>query len=152
MCHSLLLQRRPSVKSMKHVREQIRTVADPSRPGKETKVAIRRLSLFLEGRVGHFANGNVSGKFSQIDRYLWRQLLRMSVKKLGRNPGKGKPDCWTSTWFKDQSLHHLHATAPIPEDDVTMSGMPSASRVRENRTRSLKGGWGSGLFLQAPHP
>jgi len=41
---------------------------------------------------------------------------------------------------------------PIPEGSVTMSRRPSVSRVRENRTHGLKGGWGTRLALQVLRP
>ena len=41
---------------------------------------------------------------------------------------------------------------PLPEGCVTMSRRPSVSRVRENRTHGLKGGWGNGLALRATRP
>ena len=40
---------------------------------------------------------------------------------------------------------------PLSEGSVTMSGRSSVSRMRENRTYGLKGGWGNGP-LAAPRP
>src|ERR1700682_3563240 len=39
---------------------------------------------------------------------------------------------------------------PLPQDCVTMSRRSAVSRVRENRTQGLKGGWGNGPASRAP--
>jgi hypothetical protein len=45
-----------------------------------------------------------------------------------------------------------HGHHPLPEGCVTMSRRPSVSRMRENRTHGLKGGWGISLALRALRP
>ena len=109
------LQRWPSVKSMKHARAQIKAMTDRSQLGKELKVVIKRLNLFLRGWGNYFGSGNASRKFSEIDKYVWWRLFRMLVKKRGRNLRKGQADRWTSAWFKDQGLYHLHGTIRYPK-------------------------------------
>jgi hypothetical protein len=41
---------------------------------------------------------------------------------------------------------------PLPEGGVTMSRRSSVSRMRENRTYGLKGGWGTGIAQRHPRP
>ena len=44
----------------------------------------------------------------------WR-LLRLLVKKRGRNLRAGQADRWTSAWFHDQGLHKLMGTIRYPK-------------------------------------
>jgi len=59
--------------------------------------------------------GNASIKFSEIDKYVWWRLFRLLVKKRGRNLRAGQADRWTSAWFHDQGLYHLHGTIRYPK-------------------------------------
>ena len=74
------------------------------------------------------------------------------VKKRGRNLRAGQADQWTEEWFNGHGLHRLARHHPLPEGSVTMSRRSSVSRVRENRTHGLKGGWGNGSALRIPRP
>ena len=86
-----------------------------------------------------------------LDRHVAWRLYRLLVKKRGRNLRAGQAARWTEAWFHDQGLHKLSRHHPLPEGGVTMSRRPSVSRVRENRTHGLKGGWGNGPAT-APRP
>ena len=103
----------------------------------------RSLNPILRGWGNYFRTGNAADKFRQIDRYVTWRLKRLLIKKRGRNLQAGQASSWTEAWFHDQGLHQLRHH-PLPEGSVTMSRRPSVSRMRENRTYGLKGGWGNG--------
>ena len=109
------LQRWPSARSMKRARERIKAITDRSQVGQALPVVIGRLNQFLRGWGNYFRTGNASSKFSEIDNYVWWRLLRLLVKKRGRNLRAGQADRWTSAWFYDQGLYHLHGTVRYPK-------------------------------------
>ena len=109
------LQRWPSVRSMKRARAKITAMTDRSQVGQELPVVIGRLNQFLRGWGNYFRTGNASIKFCEIDKYVWRRLFRLQVKKRGRNLRAGQADRWTSAWFHDQGLYHLHGTIRYPK-------------------------------------
>jgi len=109
------LQRWPSVRSMKRARAKIKAITDRSQVGQELPVVIGRLNQFLRGWGNYFRTGNASIKFSEIDKYVWWRLFRLLVKKRGRNLRAGQADRWTSAWFHDQGLYHLHGTIRYPK-------------------------------------
>ena len=109
------LQRWPSVRSMKRARVRIKAMTDRSQVGQELPVVIGRLSQFLRGWGNYFRTGNASIKFCEIDKYVWWRLFRLLVKKRGRNLRAGQADRWTSAWFHDQGLYHLHGTIRYPK-------------------------------------
>jgi RNA-directed DNA polymerase len=109
------LQRWPSVRSMKRARARIKALTDRSQVGQQLEDVIGRLNRFLRGWGNYFRTGNASIKFCQIDKYVWWRLFRLLVKKRGRNLHAGQADRWTSAWFNDQGLYHLHGTIRYPK-------------------------------------
>ena len=112
---------------------------------------IEDLNPILRGWGNYFRTGNAANKFVQIDRYVAWRLHRLLIKKRGRNLRAGQADQWTEAWFNDAGPVPAPRHHPLPEGCVTMSRRPSVSRVRENRTHGLKGGWGNGPAT-APRP
>ncbi|MGC1955396.1 MAG: group II intron reverse transcriptase/maturase [Gammaproteobacteria bacterium] len=146
------LHRWPSQRSMKRIREKVRDRTNRRRSGREVKDLIEDLNPVLRGWGNYFRTGNATNKFNQVDRYVVWRLRGLLVKKRGRNLRAGQAARLDArlvprTGPAQTARHH-----PLPEDRVTMSRRPSASRVRENRTHGLKGGWGNGLECRAPRP
>jgi group II intron reverse transcriptase/maturase len=109
------LQRWPSAKSMKRVREKIHGLTDRSRNGvKDVRVIIGDLNPVLRGWGNYFRTGNASRKFNQIDDYVCRRLHRFMVKRRGRNLRPGQADEWDRNWFWDRGLHRLRGTVRYP--------------------------------------
>ena len=92
---------------------------------------IEELNPILRGWGNYFRTGNAADKFRQIDDYVVRRLLRLMVKKRGRNLRAGQAGQWNEDWFNGHGLHRFVARS-VPEDCVTMSRRSSVSRVREN--------------------
>jgi group II intron reverse transcriptase/maturase len=110
------LQRWPSAKSMKRVREKIHALTDRSRNGvKDVRVIIRDLNPVLRGWGNYFCTGNAARKFNQLDGYVWRRLHRFMVRRHGRHLEAGRAAAWTRQWFWDLGLHRLRGTVRYPK-------------------------------------
>ncbi len=146
------LQRRPSMKSMRHVRARIKVMTDRSQLSKEVQVVIRRLKTILRRLGNHFNKGNASIKFRELDQYLWRRLFRILGKKRGRNVNGRHAAHWTSTLFKDQGRYHLRGTMRCtrrPRNHVRKTVCnPCAGEPHARIERGL----GTGFALRAPRP
>jgi RNA-directed DNA polymerase len=110
------LQRWPSAKSMRRVREKIHGLTDRSRNGvKDVRVLIGDLNPVLRGWGNYFCTGNAARKFNQLDEYVRERLHRFMVKRHGRNLRAGRSEVWTREWFWDQGLHRLRGTVRYPK-------------------------------------
>jgi len=135
------LQRWPSTRSMKRVRQRVKELTDRRWNGvRDVRVLIRHLNPVLRGWGEYFRTGNASVKFQDVDRHVERRLRRFLIRRAGRNLHAGRVDGWTPEWLRAQGLHRLFGTIRYPGTASVRPGRPSLSRVRENRTHGLKGG------------
>ena len=109
------LHRWPSVRTMKRARARVKALTGRSQVGKELKVVIARLNLYLRGWGNHFRTGNAAHKFRQLDRHVAWRLKRLLIKKRGRNLRARQANGWTEDWFHDQGLHKLLGTIRYPK-------------------------------------
>jgi len=110
------LQRWPSQRSMKRVRQKVRDRTGRHRNGvKDIRVIIRDLNPILRGWGTYFRTGNAAHKFTEVDGYVVRRLRGFLVKRHGRNLHAGRADRWTREWFESQGLHRLRGTIRYPE-------------------------------------
>jgi RNA-directed DNA polymerase len=110
------LQRWPSAKSMKRVRERVRELTGRSRNGvKDVRELIADLNPVLRGWGNYFCTGNAARKFNQLDGHVWRRLHRFMVRRHGRHLEPGRAAAWTRQWFWDQGLHRLRGTVRYPK-------------------------------------
>jgi len=110
------LQRWPSTKSMKRVREKIHGLTDRSRNGvKDVRVLIGQLNPVLRGWGNYFCTGNAARKFNRLDEYVYERLRRFLVKRHGRTLRAGRAEAWTRNWFWDLGLHRLRGTVRYPK-------------------------------------
>lgn len=111
------LFRWPSVKAMKHIRERVREITDRSeRAGmRDVREVIRTLNPVLRGWGNYFRTGNASGKFQQIDSYVWRRLLRLLRRRGGQRPAHLVVKAWPHTRLvSEHGLHRLLGTIRYP--------------------------------------
>jgi RNA-directed DNA polymerase len=110
------LQRWPSQRSMKRVRQRVKELTGRSRNGvRDVRVLIRDLNPVLRGWGNYFRTGNAADKFNQLDSYVWRSLFRFLVKRKGRNLRAGEAERWTADFFvKGHGLHRLRGTVHYP--------------------------------------
>jgi group II intron reverse transcriptase/maturase len=110
------LQRWPSQRSMKRVRQRVKKLTGRHRNGvKDVRVIIRDLNPVLRGWGNYFRTGNAATKFNQVDTYVWERLLRFMVNRKGRNLRPGEVQRWTSDFFYGHGLHRLRGTVKYPE-------------------------------------
>jgi group II intron reverse transcriptase/maturase len=136
------LQRCPSPRSMKRIRQRMKELTGRDRNGvKDVRVIIRDLNPILRGWGNYFRSGNAENKFNQVDAYVWMRLHRFMVQRKGRNLKGEQSRQWNSKFFHDLGLHRLRGTVKYPGVRTMLSSeKPPVSRVRENRTHGLKGG------------
>jgi group II intron reverse transcriptase/maturase len=136
------LQRWPSQRSMRSVRQRVRERTGSNRNGvQDVRVLIRELNPLLRGWGNYFRTGNAARKFNRLDEYVSKRLHRFMVKRKGRNLRPNEADGWTRDFFWQQGLYRLRGTVRYPGVTRTpWSDTSSVSRVREIRTHGLKGG------------
>jgi len=139
------LQRWPSARSMKRVRQRVKDLTGRDRNGvKDVRVLIHDLNPILRGWGNYFCTGNAARKFGQVDDYAVERLRGFLVKRKGRNLRPGEVHRWTTDFFHEHGLHRLRGTVRYPgERTMLHSDRAPVSRVRETRTHGLTGG---------PHP
>ncbi len=109
------LQRWPSARAMKRVRQRVRELTGARRGGAgDIRDVIRDLNPVLRGWGNYFRTGNAARKFNQLDRYVVWRLRRLMVRRRGRNLRPGQAEQWTSDWFRDVGLHRLRGTVRYP--------------------------------------
>lgn len=114
--HRHYLQRWPSQRSMKRVRQRVKELTGRDRNGvKDVRVIIRDLNPVLRGWGQYFRTGNAAGKFLQVDTYVWSRLHRFQVKRKGRQLRPGEASIWTRDFFHAHGLHRLRGTVRYPE-------------------------------------
>ena len=110
------LQRWPSVRSMKRVRQRVKELTGRHRDGvKDVRVLIRDLNPVLRGWGNYFRTGNAAKKFNRIDTYVWSRLRTFLVKRKGRNLRAGEAGGWTRDFFQGHGLYRLRGTVQYPE-------------------------------------
>ena len=136
------LQRWPSVRSMKRVRQRVKELTGRDRNGvKDVRVLIHDLNPILRGWGNYFCTGNAARKFIQVDDYVVERLRGFLAKRKGRNLRPGEVGRWTSDFFHQHGLYRLRGTIRYPgERTMLHSDRAPVSRVRETRTHGLKGG------------
>jgi len=109
------LQRWPSTRSMKRVRQRVKELTGRDRNGvKDVRVIIRDLNPVLRGWGNYFRTGNAAGKFIQVDTYAHQRLHRFMVKRKGRHLRVGEASAWNEDFFHGHGLHRLRGTIRYP--------------------------------------
>ena len=110
------LQRWPSPRSLKRVRQRVRSLTGRHRSGvKDVRVLISDLNPVLRGWGNYFRTGNAAQKFIQIDTYVWQRLRDFTVKRKGRQLRAGEVQQWDREFFHRLGLHRLRGTVQYPE-------------------------------------
>ncbi len=109
---------------------------------------VRKLQRALWAAAKQFEGRRFHALYDRVHRgdVLWEAWARVST-----NRGAAGVDRITLVAVEDYGVDRMLREL-LPEGCVTMFRRSSASRVRENRTHGLKGGWGNGSALQTPRP
>ena len=109
------LQRWPSPRSLKRVRQRAKGLTGRHRSGvKDVRVLIDELNPVLRGWGNYFRTGNAAEKFNQTDTYVWRRLRSFMVKRKGRDLRPGEAQQWDRDFFRRLGLHRLRGTVQYP--------------------------------------
>ena len=129
------MQRWPSPKAMKRIRERVRELTDARQSGQDVKQIIAKLNPVLRGWGNYFRTGNADRKFNQLDQYVFTCLMRWQYRRGGQR--RGRVEKWTHDRLVSMGLYRLRTTVKYPAQATPVRS--SLSRVRENRTHGLKG-------------
>ena len=109
------LNRWPSMKSMKRIKQRVKGLTSKSRSHTDPRVVISELNPVLRGWGQYFRTGNASDKFSEIDKYVVWRMKRMRIHRQGRHLRPGEARRWNESYFEALGLAHLHGTIAYPE-------------------------------------
>ena len=129
------MQRWPSPKAMKRIRERVHEMTDARHSGEDVKQMIAKLNPVLRGWGNYFRTGNADGKFNQLDKYVYQRLSRWMHRRGGQR--NGRVERWTHQRFVGMGLYKLQGTVQYPAQATPRRS--SLSRVQENCTHGLKG-------------
>jgi RNA-directed DNA polymerase len=134
------LHRWPSQRSGKRLRTRIGELTDAAKnAGRDIVEVIKAVNPVLRGWGNYFHTGNATQTFITMDNYVWRRLLRIKVRKHGRNLRPDKVRQWTPEYFHKLGLYRLRGTVRYPQPGKVYQESLPVSRVRENRKHGLKG-------------
>ncbi len=109
------LQRWPSQRSMKRVRQRVKDLTPRRRCHADLRDVIADLNPVLRGWGEYFRTGNAAKRFNQLDTYVWRRLQALRVKRKGRHLRPGEVERWDGNYFQSLGLHRLRGTVRYPE-------------------------------------
>ena len=109
------LQRWPSQRSMKRVRQRVKELTPRQRCHQDIREVIQAVNPVVRGWGNYFRTGNASDKFNQIDSYVWQRLRKLRLARKGRNLRAGEAENWTRDYFEGFGLHRLLGTVRYPE-------------------------------------
>lgn len=109
------LNRWPSQRAMKRVRQRVKELTPRSRCHADIREVIRDLNPVLRGWGNYFRTGNASRRFVQIDGYVVARLRSLRLERKGRHLRPGEADRWTRGSFENLGLHRLRGTIAYPE-------------------------------------
>lgn len=140
------MQRWPSPKATKKLRERVRELTDKRQSGKDVKQIIAELNPVLRGWGNYFRTGNADREFNKMDAFVVQSLRRWQYRRGGQRPTKRPKFTWDQ--LRGMGLHRLMGTVRYPAQATPVRS--SLSRVRENRMHGLKGEIRNGLESPAP--
>ena len=107
------LHKWPSARAMSSIRGKVRDLTAPSRVGLELGMVVEDLNPVLRGWGAYFRQGNSSGKFGAIDRYVHERVAILASRKHGI-PGFNWSDRFTWDWLGNLGIYRLTGTVRYP--------------------------------------
>jgi RNA-directed DNA polymerase len=143
------MQRWPSPRAMKKIRERVHDLTDAHRSGaKDVKAVIVTLNPVLRGWGNYFKTGNADLKFNQLDEYVRDRVTRWMWRRGGQRT-RFRFDAWPAARLHALGLHRLRGTVCYPVNATTAKtlGKPCAGNPH---ARFERGGWNRTLASRAP--
>src|SRR5579864_3070600 len=135
------MQRWPSPKATKKLRDRVRELTSPRQSGKDVKQIIVELTPVLRGWGNYFRTGNADREFNKMDAFVYQSLLRWHYRRGGQR--RTKRSLFSSKQLYGMGLHRLMGTVKYLSQATPRRS--SLSRVPENGTHGLKGDSRNGL-------
>jgi RNA-directed DNA polymerase len=135
------MQRWPSPKATKKLRDRVRELTSKRHSGKEVKQIVAELTPVLRGWGQYFRTGNADREFNKMDGFVVMSLRRWQHRRGGQRPTKRAP--FTGDQLYGMGLHKLMGTVKYPAQATQRRS--SVSRVPENGMHGLKGEFRNGL-------
>ena len=135
------MQRWPSPKATKKLRDRVRELTSKRQSGKEVKQIIAELTPVLRGWGNYFRTGNADREFNKMDGFVGSSLRRWQYRRGGQRPTKRAP--YTADQLHGMGLYRLMGTVKYPAQATPRRS--SLSRVPENGMHGLKGEIRNGL-------
>jgi group II intron reverse transcriptase/maturase len=135
------MQRWPSPKATKKLRDRVGELTSKRQSGKEVKQVIAELTPVIRGWGNYFRTGNADREFNKMDCFVVQSLRRWQYRRGGQRPTKRKP--FTGDQLYGMGLHRLMGTVKYPAQAAPRRS--SLSRVPENGKHGLKGDIRNGL-------
>ena len=107
------MQRWPSPRAMKRVRERVHELTNSRRSGRDLSLIIKSLNPVLRGWGNYFRTGNADAKFNQVDGYVFKRLMHWLYRRGGQRRCV-KPAAWPLQRFVDLGLYRLQGTVCYP--------------------------------------
>jgi group II intron reverse transcriptase/maturase len=129
------MQRWPSPKATKKLRDRVRELTSKRQSGKDVKQIIAELNPVLRGWGNYFRTGNADREFNRLDYFVIASIRRWNIRRNGQRRSKRQ-----LTWdqLRGMGLYRLMGTVKYPAQATPRRS--SLSRVPENGTHGLKGG------------
>jgi group II intron reverse transcriptase/maturase len=109
------LQRCPSQRSMKRVRQRVKELTERGRCHQDLRDVIADLNPVLRGWGNYFCTGNAARQFISIDGYVERRLRSLRVKRKSRDLRPGEVMSWDREYFESFGLYRLRGSTTYPE-------------------------------------
>ena len=135
------VQRWPSPKATKKLRDRVRELTSARQSGKDVKQIIAELTPVLRGWGNYFRTANADREFIKMDAFVYRSLLRWHYRRGGQR--RAKRSLFSSKQLYGMGLHRLMGTVKYLSQATPRRS--SLSRVPENGTHGLKGDFRNGL-------
>ena len=135
------MQRWPSPKATKKLRERVREMTSKRHSGKDVKQIMAELNPALRGWGNYFRTGNADREFNRMDSFVVTSLRRWQFRRCGQRSTK-RP-AFSGDQLYGMGLYRLMGTVNYPSQATPRKS--SLSRVPENGTHGLKGEIRNGL-------
>ncbi|TLY17097.1 MAG: group II intron reverse transcriptase/maturase [Nitrospirae bacterium] len=129
------MQRWPSPKATKKLRDRVREITSKRQSGKDVKQIIAELTPVLRGWGNYFRTGNADREFHNMDSFVVTSLRRWQFRRSGQRITKRAP--LSGDQLHGMGLPQLTGTVHYPAQATLRRS--SVSRVPENGPHGLKG-------------
>jgi group II intron reverse transcriptase/maturase len=108
------LQRWPSQRAMRRVRQRVRDLTPRRRCHEDLRLLIADLNPVLRGWGQYFRTGNAADHFTDLDAYVVRRLRGLRLKRANGRPAAGQILQWDRPFFETLGLCRLRGTIRYP--------------------------------------